>query len=136
MNGATGGFAAEALQEELRQEIHEDGDQEEDEADLEEGLEVQVGGGLREFVGDDAGKRVAGAKSEAEISGGLPMTIVTAIVSPRARPRPRMMAPKMPRFGVAEHGDAGHLPAGGPEGVGRLALEIRARKGESPARRR
>ena len=28
--------------------------------------------------------------------GRLPMTIVTAIVSPRARPRPRIIAPKMP----------------------------------------
>ena len=37
-----------------------------------------------------------GAKSEAEISGRLPITIVTAIVSPSARPSPSTHAPKMP----------------------------------------
>ena len=41
-------------------------------------------------------QRVAGAKSEAWISGELPITIVTAIVSPSARPRPRIAAPRMP----------------------------------------
>ena len=37
-----------------------------------------------------------GAKSEADTCGLLPMTIVTAIVSPIARPNPRMTAPMMP----------------------------------------
>src|SRR4029077_4234233 len=37
-----------------------------------------------------------GAKSEAEILGLLPMTIVTAIVSPSARPKPSITAPTMP----------------------------------------
>src|SRR5919202_1226281 len=37
-----------------------------------------------------------GSKSEALISGRLPMTIVTAIVSPTARPKPSMIAPAMP----------------------------------------
>jgi hypothetical protein len=40
----------------------------------------------------------AGANSDAEISGRLPMTIVTAMVSPRARPSPKMMPPMMPDF--------------------------------------
>ena len=39
---------------------------------------------------------LAGAKSDLLISGWLPMTMVTAIVSPSARPRPSMMAPTMP----------------------------------------
>src|SRR5262249_1752912 len=34
-----------------------------------------------------------GANSDAAISARLPITMVTAIVSPSARPRPRMMAP-------------------------------------------
>src|ERR1051325_237540 len=37
-----------------------------------------------------------GAKSEALICGLLPMTIVTAIVSPSARPRPSITAPMIP----------------------------------------
>src|SRR6185312_4151498 len=37
-----------------------------------------------------------GASSEAEISWRLPMSIVTAMVSPNARPKPRMMPPMMP----------------------------------------
>src|SRR5256885_4966256 len=38
----------------------------------------------------------AGEKRELEISGRLPMTIVTAIVSPSARPRASTAAPKIP----------------------------------------
>ena len=37
-----------------------------------------------------------GAKSDAETWGLLPMTMVTAIVSPIARPNPRMTAPMIP----------------------------------------
>ena len=37
-----------------------------------------------------------GAKSEVETWGLLPMTIVTAIVSPIARPKPSMIAPATP----------------------------------------
>ena len=37
-----------------------------------------------------------GANSDAEILGLLPITIVTAIVSPSARPKPSMTAPTMP----------------------------------------
>ena len=37
-----------------------------------------------------------GWNSERRASGRFPMTIVTAIVSPNARPRPRIVAPKMP----------------------------------------
>jgi hypothetical protein len=37
-----------------------------------------------------------GANSDALICGLLPMTIVTAIVSPKARPKPRMSEPMMP----------------------------------------
>ena len=37
-----------------------------------------------------------GAKSDQEIVGLFPITIVTAIVSPSARPKPSMMAPTMP----------------------------------------
>src|SRR5205807_572542 len=37
-----------------------------------------------------------GANSDAEILGLLPITIVTAIVSPSARPKPSMTAPMMP----------------------------------------
>ena len=38
----------------------------------------------------------AGLKERRRYLRRLPMTIVTAIVSPSARPRPRMIAPKMP----------------------------------------
>ena len=39
---------------------------------------------------------LAGANSEATICARLPMTMVTAIVSPMARPRPSMIAPRIP----------------------------------------
>ena len=37
-----------------------------------------------------------GANSEVEILGVLPITMVTAIVSPSARPNPSMTAPTIP----------------------------------------
>src|SRR6266403_1366997 len=37
-----------------------------------------------------------GANSDVAISGRLPITIVTAMVSPSARPKPKMIAPTMP----------------------------------------
>src|SRR5439155_20149037 len=37
-----------------------------------------------------------GARIEAEISGRLPITMVTAMVSPSARPSPSTTAPKIP----------------------------------------
>ena len=37
-----------------------------------------------------------GANSDSEIRGLFPITIVTAIVSPSARPKPSMMAPTIP----------------------------------------
>ena len=39
-----------------------------------------------------------GLNIDATICGMLPITIVTAIVSPSARPKPRMIAPKSPFF--------------------------------------
>src|SRR5271163_2026471 len=40
----------------------------------------------------------AGANNENEMFGELPMTIATAIVSPSARPSPRMIAPTTPEI--------------------------------------
>src|SRR5437762_12364261 len=37
-----------------------------------------------------------GANNDADISGRFPITMVTAIVSPRARPRPSIIPPMMP----------------------------------------
>ena len=63
--------------------VDDDGYEEERKADLDERREVEVRGGLGKLVGDDAGEGVAGAKSDLLISGWLPMTMVTAMVSPR-----------------------------------------------------
>ena len=52
--------------------------------------------GFRVLVGDDGGHRVARLEKRATICGLLPMTMVTAIVSPSARPRARITAPEMP----------------------------------------
>jgi len=41
-----------------RDSVHDDGDQEESEADLDEGAQVEIAGGLRELVGDDTGQCV------------------------------------------------------------------------------
>ena len=51
------------------------------------------------------------------------MTIVTAMVSPSARPSPRMTAPNNSFFGVTQHGDARDFPARRAERVGGFALQ-------------
>ena len=57
---------------------------------------IQLAGGFGKLVGDDGGDGVAGREQEAWILGSLPITIVTAMVSPKARARPRKIDPKMP----------------------------------------
>ena len=72
----------------------------------------RVVGRLAELVGDHRGERVALVEDRAcGIYGALPITSVTAIVSPIARPRPSIEAPTMPLARVREHRDADHLPA-------------------------
>ena len=62
-------------------------------------LVEHLGAGVRpatELFGVAADVFVPGARIEAAILWALPMTKVTAIVSPRARPRPSMMPPMTP----------------------------------------
>ena len=72
-----------------RQAVDDERDGEKDQPQFDERAEVKVAGGLGEFVGDDGRDGVAGRKRDLAICGVLPMTIVTAIVSPRARAKAR-----------------------------------------------
>ena len=67
----------------------------------------------------------AWSNSESGMSWALPMTMVTAIVSPSARPRPRMTAPTIPERAAGQDGLGHDLPARGAEGEHRLALALR-----------
>ena len=51
------------------------------------------------------------------------MTMVTAIVSPSARPKPENHRAEQAFFRVAQHGDAGDFPARRAQRVGGLALQ-------------
>ena len=57
-------------------------------------------------------------------SGLLPMTIVTAIVSPSARPRPRMIAPMMPGPGERQDRPPVVSQRVAPRAEHRLALAV------------
>ena len=67
-----------------------------------------------------------GAFNDHETCGLLPITMVTAIVSPSARPKPSMMAPVIPVRAKNSDGADG-LPARGSKRVRRLALRNRHR---------
>ena len=54
--------------------------------------------GFVEYVAGYLASVYPGLKSDATICGVFPITIVTARVSPSARPRPRMTAPNKPFF--------------------------------------
>ena len=54
--------AGERFQQQLRQRIDQHGHAEQHEADFEQRAQIGVGRGLGEFVGDDAGQRVAGCE--------------------------------------------------------------------------
>jgi hypothetical protein len=56
----------------------------------------------------------------------FPITIATAMVSPRARPRPRITAPDNPNARVAQHSGPNHLPARRPQRQHRLPLRMSA----------
>ena len=51
---------------------------------------------LPELVGDDSWNRVASVQERLLICGEFPTTSATAIVSPRARPKPSIVAPTIP----------------------------------------
>ncbi len=62
-----------------------------------------------------------GAKSDAAISCRFPITIVTAIVSPNARPNPRITAPTIPdrAYGTTAVQAASHRVAPRPKAASR-----------------
>ena len=76
--------------------VDHDRDDEEDRPISIERGQIQVVGRLGELVGDDRRHRVLRGEERGETWGLLPMTIVTAIVSPSARPKPSMIAPRTP----------------------------------------
>ena len=90
--------SGEGFQEQLRQRVDQHGHAEQHQADFKQRAQIRVGRGLGEFVGDDAGQRVARREKRFGNFGRLPMTIVTAMVSPSARPSPRITAPNKPFF--------------------------------------
>jgi len=53
------------------------------------------------------------------------MTIVTASVSPRARPRPENDRAEQAFLRITQHRDAGRFPPGGAKRVRGFALQIR-----------
>ena len=83
--------------EQPRDDVDDQRDDKEHEADLDQRMEVQ----RRRLASANSLAMTAdivycGANSDALIFGLFPMTIVTAIVSPSARPNPSITAPTMP----------------------------------------
>ena len=86
----------EAHQHDLRDRENDEGDHEQDQAKGDQRRRIEIANGLGEFVGDAGGDRRSRRKSDREILCALPITKVTAIVSPNARPSPSMTPPMTP----------------------------------------
>ena len=88
--------AGDAPHDHLRGDVRDERDHEEDEAEVDErgGLEVRASALVR--LRDLAAEGVAGAEEIPMDAEPPPITCVTAIASPIARPRPRMSAAATP----------------------------------------
>ena len=118
-----------APDEQARDDVERHRDHEQHEAEPDQRRRLEPGARLVER-GRDLARRSSATSRRCVfgISGRLPITIVTAIVSPSARPRPRMIAPTMPGSGVRQDRLRDHLPAGRPEREHRLALRCSGRR--------
>ena len=87
---------AAALDDESRDRVDDHREDEQDHAEVGERRDFCDGSRALE-LGTRSGRQRAGGVEEGDVDpGGVPITWVTAIASPIARPRPRMMAPTMP----------------------------------------
>jgi hypothetical protein len=77
---------------------HDERQHEQHEAELDQRRAMHGLGGLVELVGERGRDRVAGREQRRADPYALPMTNVTAIVSPSARPEPSMIPPITPTF--------------------------------------
>ena len=81
----------------MRGAVDDDGEHEKNQAKFDQRAEVDIAGGLGELVGDHRCDGVAGRKAAKRgWRESLPITMVTAMVSPRARARARKIDPIMP----------------------------------------
>ena len=81
----------------LRQRQHDERDQEQDQSEFDQRGGVQIAHRFGEFVGERRRRCCCpGQTATSLIRWALPMTKVTAMVSPSARPRPSMMPPTTP----------------------------------------
>ena len=78
--------------------------------------------------GDVGGQRAHGVERSSRGSAtALPATMITAMVSPTARPMPRMIAATMPERAALQHDHVGRLPARGAQGDRALPVSRAAR---------
>ncbi len=88
----------------------------------------QIARGFRELVGNDGGNRIAGAKQRGADLGSLPITMVTAMVSPRARAKAKENRGHNPDAGERHHDLPGGFPLGSAQPQRRFALFHRHRQ--------
>ena len=122
-DGQPASRARHAPDEQARQDVDDQRDDEQHEPDLDERVQIQIRRSASvNSLASTAAIVYCGANERRRIPAGVfPITIVTAIVSPSARPKPSMTAPTMPGARVEERG-ANRLEARGAERVGAFAL--------------
>src|SRR5580704_12302851 len=79
-----------------RKRVDGDRSQEQSQTNLDQRRAVYVSSAPPNLIGQTPAMVYPGENRDFTICGLFPMTMVTAIVSPRARPKPRMMPPMMP----------------------------------------
>src|SRR5579862_1161267 len=125
LDGASEALAAEAHEQQLGDEVHDDREGEENQADLEKGLQISVRGRFGELVGDDAGEGIAGLEKRSGDDRAVAYDHRDGHRLAQGAAQTEDDGAKESPLGIAENGYAGHLPAGGAERIGGLALEVR-----------
>ena len=71
----------------LSEDVDDGRDHEEHESELNQACKIKAPGGFGKFIGNDTGQAIAGLKMLVGMKLELPMTMVTAIVSPKCPPQ-------------------------------------------------
>ena len=113
----------------LRQAVDHDGEAEQHQPQFHQRRQIDVAGRFGEFVGDHCRDRVARARAaKRESPGSLPITMVTAMVSPSARARPRKIEPMIPSRAKGTTHLPGRFPLRRAQRQRRFALLARHRQ--------
>src|SRR5579864_1842622 len=123
-SGSHRGATRHAPHQQLRQTVDDQSHEEENEPDLDQGAQVEVAGGLAEFVGDDAGQRVTGSEERLSNLGAIADDHGDGHSLARSATQTEYHGADYADARVAENAEADHFPAGGAKRLHSFTLMV------------